>query len=873
MPQFLMMCNKIAMRQRFILLVLFFLISVAFGKIFGQYTLQVEGYVKDSVTNNVLPDVSVSLKGTSTGTVSAENGYYFIRTTSDSTILTVSYIGYETQYIPLNTGDNRIDVYLKPAIFTLDEITVRPRRERYSRRDNPAVSFIEQMIAKREKNNPKDCDYFSYNMYEQRTVSLVNRQIKSNKPPEVETTHQDQSNRKADFIRDYIDTTSLQGRGILPVYNEEFLADYYYRKSPQTERKIITGYRRAGMIEFIPEEGLKQIIDEAFQDVDIFQDNISLFLNRFVSPLSSIGPLYYKYYLLDTLLIENELCVDVGFVPFNTESFGFVGHLFVTLDSTYFVKKVSMITPRDINLNLIGEMSITQEYIRVEDSIRILARNDIAMIFEMYKNMQGAYGHRIAVYRDHSLDKPPDMTVFDEKNPVTEAEGARLKTDDYWNGVRRNAGNMQEISVEKMMMQLREIPFYYWGEKVIDIISNGYVRTSATNSKFELGPVNSFISGNALEGLRLRAGGGTTVHLSRQLFLDGYLAYGFKDQKLKGNALLEYSFNKKKNFHNEYPLHYLRGEYKYDINQLGQHYAYSNDDNMFLMFKRSENNLLTYMQQAELSYYRENFKGLGYSVMFRHLKEWATLDVPFLLIQSDGTDKPLADHHYTSAQLVFFLRWAPNEKIFQTRNNRYAITIDAPIITLTHSTARKGILGTDHTYNRTELGVRKRFWLSPLGYLDLYGQAGQVWNKAPYPLLHIPNVSLSYTIESETFQLMNPMEFINDRFVSWESTYNLNGWLFNRLPLIKKFQLREIVTFRGWYGDLSNKNNSFLNGEGLYRFPENTHLMGDKPYMELGAGVANIFKLVRVDYVWRLSYRDHIGTPKSGIRLKIIFGF
>jgi hypothetical protein len=187
--------------------------------------------------------------------------------------------------------------------------------------------------------------------------------------------------------------------------------------------------------------------------------------------------------------------------------------------------------------------------------------------------------------------------------------------------------------------------------------------------------------------------------------------------------------------------------------------------------------------------------------------------------------------------------------------------------------AHKGILGTDYTYNRTELGIRKRFWLSPFGYLDYYGQAGQVWNKAPYPLLHIPNANLSYSIESETFSLMDPMEFINDRFVSWESTYNLNGWLFNHIPLIKKLQLREVVSFRGWYGDLSNKNNPYLNGAGLFRFPENTYLMGNKPYMEIGAGVANIFKLVRLDYVWRLSYRDHIDTPKSGIRIKIIFGF
>jgi hypothetical protein len=292
---------------------------------------------------------------------------------------------------------------------------------------------------------------------------------------------------------------------------------------------------------------------------------------------------------------------------------------------------------------------------------------------------------------------------------------------------------------------------------------------------------------------------------------------------------------------------------------------------MFMMLKRSENNLLTYMRQAELSYYKENYKGVGYSVKFRHLTEWATPDVPFLLIQPDGTDRPTG--RYTSAQMVFYMRWAPNEKFYQSRNYRYAITLDAPIITLTHTVARKGILGTGHNYQRTELSVRKRFWLSPFGYLDFYGQAGKVWDRVPYPLLQIPNANLSYMIESETYSLMNPMEFINDRFAAWETTYQLNGWLFNRLPLIQKFKLREVVSFRGWYGDLSAKNNPFTDGAGLFRFPENTFLMGDKPYMEMGAGVANIFKLIRLDYVWRLSYRDHPGTPRNGIRVKMVFGF
>ena len=849
--------------RKLILCILFSLLVVINGYVFGQYTIQVEGTIKDSETNLALPYVTVALRGTTIGAASDEKGFYSIRANSDSLILSVSFIGYETQYIPLQKGMNRINVSLSPNIYELGEVLIRPGRERYSRRDNPAVEFVEQLIARRNMNNPKDQDYFSFHTYEQRMFGFDD--------VDVEKARQNWIVKQIDFILDYVDSTSVKGRTILPLYNEEIIENYYYRKSPQAERKTVDAYKRAGLIEIISEDGIKQIIDEAFQDVDLFQDNISLCLNRFVSPLSTIGPLYYKYYLLDTLMIDNELCVDLGFAPFNSESFGFVGHLFVTLDSTWFVKKAELNTPRDINLNLISEMYINQEYIRTDDHIRILAKNDIAMIFQFYKNTKSSYARRVAVYRNHSFEKPDDRKVFDEKIPVLESEGARRQTEDYWNEAREGTGEIQKTSVEKMMAQLREVPFIFWSEKVVSALINGYVQTSETDSKFEFGPVNTFLSGNALEGFRLRTGGTTTVNLSRQLFLDGYLAYGFKDHKLKGDVILEYSFNKKRDYRKEYPFHYLRAEYKYDINQIGQHYLYTNADNMFMMLKRRNNNLLTYMQQAELSYYKENYKGLGYSVMLRHLTEWATPDVPFSLIQSDGTDKP--QDHYTSAQMVLFLRWAPNEKFYQSRNYRYAITLDAPIITVSHTMARKGILGTDHDYQRTELGVRKRFWLSPFGFVDFYGQAGKVWDRVPYPLLHIPNANLSYSIEAETYSLMDPMEFINDRFLAWESTYQLNGWLFNRLPLIKKLKLREVVSFRGWYGDLSDKNNPYTNGAGLYRFPENTYLMGGKPYMEMGFGIANIFKLLRVDYVRRLSYRDHPGTPNHGIRVKMMFGF
>jgi hypothetical protein len=849
------------MRRQVLIIILIFFGVFFFGKSYAQNTIQVEGFIKDSGTNEALADVMVFLRGTTIGTSTNDKGYYSLKANSDSLTLAVSFVGYESAYRQLVKGNNKINIDLTPSIFEIEEVRIRPKK--YLRKNNPAVDFVNEVISRRKMNDPYDKGYFSFNTYEQRTFARDEF--------DIDKARKNWLYKRIDFIFDYVDSTSVRGRTILPLYNEEIIEDVFFRKSPKAERKVVKGTKRAGIIEIISEDGVKQFIDEAFQDVDLFQDNINLFLQRFVSPLATFGPQYYKYYLLDTIMIDNEPCVDLAFAPFNKESFGFIGHLYVTLDSTYFIKKAELNAPHDINLNFIGEMSIIQEYIRTEDSTRLLTKNDIVIVFQLAKNLPGSYARRVALYRNHSFDKPADMSVFAEKTPVMESEGARRQTSEFWEQARDSTDEVQKTSVEQMMAQLRESPVFYWGEKVLDALINGYVQTSNTNSLFEFGPINTFISGNSLEGTRVRLGGTTTVNLSRQLFFDGYMVYGFKDEKLKGQGILEYSFNRKLNFRKEYPFHYLRAEYKYDINQIGQHYMYTNADNIFMMIKRRKNNLITYMRNAELSYYKENFEGFGYRVSLRHLSEWATKDVPFELLKADGTSSP-ADH-YQSAQLEFYIRWAPNEKFYQSRNYRYPITLDAPIITLSHIMARKGILGTGHNYNRTELGLRKRFWISPFGHIDIYGQAGQVWDRVPYPLLLIPNANLSYSIEAETYPLMDPMEFIHDRYVSWEASYFMNGWLFNRLPLIKKLQLREVFTFRGWYGELSDKNNPSINPDGLYRLPENTYMMGEKPYMEFGIGVENIFKLIRLDYIWRLSYRDHVGVPNSGLRMKMKFSF
>ena len=298
---------------------------------------------------------------------------------------------------------------------------------------------------------------------------------------------------------------------------------------------------------------------------------------------------------------------------------------------------------------------------------------------------------------------------------------------------------------------------------------------------------------------------------------------------------------------------------------------YTNKDNVFLSWKRQKDTRATYLRKAELTYTSEHYNGISYYATLRNKREYATPYAIFDEIQADGTVNPLK--HYDMTELELNFRYALNEKFYQTRDIRYPITFDALIFNVNHIMAKKGFMGSSYNYQRTEIGIQKRFWFSVFGYLDVITKAGKIWSKVPYPLLFLPNANLSYTVQPESYTNMNAMEFLNDEYASWDITYYMNGNLLNRLPLIKKLKWREVFAFRGLWGNLTDKNNPAIDGDGLYRFPDNSFTLGKEPYMEASVGIENIFKFLRLDYVWRLNYRDNPGIQERGIRFRMKMSF
>jgi len=836
------------------LLVLFATVMTAAGQ---QVPMtQITGLVRDSLTREGVPYASISLVGTSEGTLATDRGGFTINSRARFSKLRVTAMGYQPKEVEVKAGQGSVVLIdLVATGVELGEVVVHKGKEKYSKKNNPAVEMIKKLRARRDDNDPRRMPHYGYTQYERMMLGFANLDDLIKKPEEQR------------WIDEYADTSLLTGKRILPISIKETVARDYYSRDPEAHKHLILGSKSAGIDERIDQENVKKVLDDFMGEIDIFQNDVTLLTNRFVSPLSRIAVDFYKFYLNDTVMVDGERCAVLSFVPFTPQTFGFLGRLFVSLeDTTMFIKRVSMGVPYDINLNYVERMSIVQDFERAPNGSRLKMRDNVEVSFKLMPGVPEAFARRETTYRDHNFERP-EGGVFNFKGEQSTQGGAAYMPDEFWQEYRPAQVRTTTATMRGLMQRLRGSKLFYWAEQVVIVMVNGYLPTARV-SKFDIGPLNTTISGNSLEGLRLRLGGMTNVNLSRHLFARGYVAYGFRDEKFKYMGSLEYSFIPKKSLDQEFPIHSLRLTHRYDVDKLAQHYLYTNQDNMFLTLRRHKDVRMQYLRTTRLEYRHEWYNHFSIALGIEHNIHEATQYVPF--VYSDGT----ARQRYTQAGFTAQLRFAPGETFYQTRSYRIPINMDAPIMTLTQTYMPKGFMGSLHEINKTELGLQKRFWFSAFGYADVILRGEKVWSQVAYPDLLMPNVNLSYTIQPESYALMKPMEFINDQALSWDLTYWGNGILMNRLPLIKRLRLREVLSLRGIWGSLSDKNNPAAD-DAVFLFPADAlcQPMGDKPYMEAGVGLDNIFTILRVDYVWRLTYRDHAGTDRHGIRIQLHFNF
>ena len=819
-----------------------------------QPLTQITGLVRDSVSGEGVPFASVALVGTIEGTMANERGGFTINSRANFSQLRITATGYRPKVVDVKAGQGSVVlVDLVATGVELEELVVRKGKEKYSKKNNPAVEMIKRLRARRDDNDPRRYPHYGYSQYERMMLGFGDLDGLIKKP-------EDQR-----WIDQYADTSLLTGKRVLPVSIKETVARDYYGDAGH--KQIVLGTRSAGIDEKIDQENIKKVLDDFMGEIDIFQNDVTLLTNRFVSPLSRIAVDFYKFYLNDTVEVGGERCAVLSFVPFTPQTFGFLGRLYVSLeDTTMFIKRVTMGVPHDINLNYVERMSIEQDFERASNGSRLKMRDNVEVSMKFMPGLPELFARRETTYRNHNFERP-EGGVFNFKSDQLTESSAAYMPDEFWQEYRPADARTTAATLQGLMKRLRGSRLFYWAEQVIVVLVNGYVPTARV-SKFDIGPLNTFVSGNSLEGLRLRMGGMTNVNLSRHWFARTYLAYGCRDKRFKYMGSLEYSFTPKKALDQEFPIHSLRLTHHYDVDKLAQHYLYTNQDNVFLTLRRHKDVRMQYLRTTSLEYRHEWYNHFSVALGIEHNVHEATRYVPF--VYADGT----ARQRYTQAGFTAQLRFAPGETFYQARSYRIPINMDAPIITLNQTYMPKGFMGSLHEVNKTELGLQKRFWFSAFGYADVIVKGEKVWSQVAYPDLLLPNVNLSYTIQPESYALMKPMEFINDQALSWDLTYWGNGVLMNRLPLIKRLRLREVLTLRGIWGRLSDKNDPSKSND-IFVFPDDVPCrpMGDTPYMEAGFGLDNILTILRVDYVWRLTYREGAGSDRHGIRIQLHFNF
>ena len=863
----------IGMKQSYIILTI--LVASLFTCVQGA-SAQIKGTVTDSITHEPLLYVTVQYEGKGVGAITNGEGEYSVETRRGWDELTFSTIGYKTKKVKIKPGQKVLNVQMSPDDIMLAEVVVKPKKEKYSRKNNPAVEFMRKVIDRKKKLKLEEKDYYQYRKYEKMKMSLNDIT-----PEKMEKGLY----KKFAFFKDQVEVSPKTGKNVLPISIKETVSRTLYRQRPKSEKTIIEGMNSSGIEEFFSTgDMLGTILNDVFSDINIYDDNIRLLQRQFESPIGRGAISFYKYYLMDTLMVDNQECVHLTFVPNNSQDFGFTGHLYVVRDSTYAVKKCTMNLPRHTGVNFVENLDIMQNFKQLEDSTWVLTDDDMTVELALMKGIQGLEVQRTTKYSDYNFNEI-EPRYFRLKGSVIKEANMMNKSDEYWAEVRQVPLTKKESTMDLFMNRIEQIPGFkiiIFGAKALieNFVETG---TKGRPSKFDFGPINTMITSNYVNGVRFRVSGMTTGNLHPHLSLSGYGAYGTRDHKWFYSAQAAWSFNKREYVLWEFPKHYLAFKYTYDVMSPMDKYLATDKDNMFVGWKWTTVDQMSYIRDATLTYELETQAGFSVSAMLRHRNDQPAGNLQYW--RNDGTTPGVLDnntlvHDITTAEVGVTLRYAPGETFVNTKQRRVPVSLDAPVFSISHTAGFKGVLGGEYNFNLTEASARKRFWFGSWGKLDVTARAGAQWNKVPFPLLNLPMANLSYiTQNNESFSLINNMEFLNDRYASLALSYDMNGKLFNRIPLLKKLKWREMFRVRGLWGTLTDKNNPYKSHDpDLFLFPmrngaPTSYVMGKTPYVEASVGIYNIFKLLHIEYVRRLTYTDIPGVKKHGIRFMILMIF
>ena len=832
----------------------------------------ITGVVVEESTGDTIPFPSVQYKKEKIATSGNAYGRFSIKRLNGEK-LTFSAVGYQelTILIGPNTP-SEMKITLKTDTKQLKGVTVKTKRSKYSRKNNPAVELMKRVIAAKKRTDLANHDYYQFNKYQKITFA-----INDIKPTELEN----EKLKKKKWLINQIETCPYNNKLILPLSVDETVTRNIYRKDPKTEKSIIMGQSSSGVNDLI-ETGdiLNNVLKDVFTDVDLYDDQIRLLQYPFTSPIGKDAISFYRFYIVDTVYVDRDKCFHLQFLPNNQQDFGFRGEIWILADSTLHVKRCNLTLPKKSDVNFVDNLQIIQEYTRLPEGGWALATDDMFVEMSIAKFLTKAIVIRTTRMSDYAFDELPDK-LFKGKTKVLHESNAMMRDEAFWDKYRSVELTKSESSMDAFINNLsQQKAFKYIIFGVRAFIEN-FVETGSQNhpSKVDIGPINTMISSNFIDGVRTRISAQTTANLNPHWFLSGYYARGWDSRKNYYKGELTYSFNKKEYLPREFPKRTLTFTSTYDVCSPSDKFMHTDKDNVFTALKWTKVEKMMFYNRQQLSFEREEEWGFRTTISLKTEENEACGDLFFKPLSMVGMeDAMIGQGKFRTTEARIELRYAPGETFINTKQRRLPVNLDAPVFTLSHTTGIKGFLGGDYDYNFTEASIYKRLWLNSWGKIDILAKGGIQWNKVPFPLLIMPAANLSYIISDETFNLINNMEFLNDRYASLDISWDLNGKIFNRIPLLKKLKWREWLGIKCLWGTLTDKNNPTLAanaGDGmLMEFPEGSYIMDSKrPYIELIAGIHNIFKIIHIQYVHRLNYNHLPTATKNGVRLMMRLTF
>lgn len=830
-----------------------FIVLLGLGISFSNAQRIIKGQVKSMHTNLAVPRATIYSIPSGGGTSTDNQGKFQFTIPPSSSAIQVKALGYYTQEVPLDSlQQDSLYIQLQVANSLLEEVVIS-KKGKYNN-DNPAVDLIREVIAHKKQNQLSGQQQIQFEEYEKIQFGLVN-------PPEKASKLMG----NMDFYFKNLDTVSIPGKSLLPFYLEENIAQVYSQTSPSRYKKRIQAHKKTEYNpRFINNDNIQAFINAQLQPIDLYQPSLYLLRKLFVSPIADNAPLFYQYYITDTLHTPEGDFISLNIQPKNPYDLLFTGSLQISMDGRYAVRQAELVVSDKANLNFVNDVFITLQYQPNEEGIMELQRTEFGVILGG-SSADSFYGRKVQSFSKYERQDSIPEEVF--KGEPVERAFVEKQGLDYWTLNRPEKLNTFEERAYNNVDSLNNLKSFKALLTVGYLIAKSYYNVGP----IEIGPWEYSYSFNNMEGNRFRIGGRTTRQLSEYMLYEGYLAYGARDKKVKYYLSGAFSLNGKPI--STYPAHYLKATVQQDVMEPGRGISYLKGDGFFQSFRSNKPTKWLYNTAYRLQHLVEFGDHISLSTTVTHHERRTAGDLLFVNAAGEALNQEII-----TSDLELELRWAPKEQFYFRNLERNTIVGKQPIFKLQYNHGFKGVWKSNYRYDKVQASVFKRLFLAQLGLADASLTVGKIFGQLPYPLLEMPNIVNKGDVHVIDFAKINSMEFAADSYVKFALDHRVNGFLFNKIPWVRKFKLREIWGVYAFYGQLSAKNNPLLqpnltqfdlNDAGLSR----TRIMRNTPYVEGYAGIDNIFKLFRIEYVKRLSYLNYADIPKDSFRFSLHIHF